>query len=130
MGHTMVPVPPGCPLQGLAHTVGLTLGVPSDRVCLTTDQRDPYLETDEDVGASPNIWATLLVPFNDSPHGHHVRGVRRNNTRLMYQHESAPPRRKYSLLPLLHVGTNSRLRMCMDPFRGGRRVRILVFPPF
>ena len=73
MGHIMVPVPPGCPLQGLAHTVGRTLGVPSDRVCLTSDHGGPYLETDEDVGASPSIWATLLVPFNDSPYGHHVR---------------------------------------------------------
>ena len=50
MGHIMVPVPPGCPLQGLAHTVGRTLGVPSDRVCLTSDHGGPYLETDEDVG--------------------------------------------------------------------------------
>ena len=73
VGRIQVPVPSDCPLEGLFQAVAMTLGIPTDLICLSHGPGVPYLETDNDMVVAESIWMSLMVLNQASPFEPHIR---------------------------------------------------------
>ena len=72
VGRIQVPVPANCPFQRLGEIIGATLGIPMDRICLTSGPGGIYLQSQEDFASTESIWISLSIPHHGSSYGPHV----------------------------------------------------------